>query len=137
MIGTALVCLALNIYFEARDQPVLGQIAVAHVVINRVDSPRFPNDVCSVVSQGPTMWDGDFPIRHRCQFSWYCDGMSDKPREVRPWQIAREIADLVLRGSLSDTSGGAMFYHSIYVNPDWSKEMRVTAIIGDHIFYLP
>lgn len=137
MLTTALVCLALNIYFEARDQPVLGQIAVAHVVINRVDSPLFPDDVCSVVKQGPTLWDGDFPVRNRCQFSWFCDGQSDKPKDVAVWQQAIEIADLMLREKLLDTSRGALFYHSIKVQPDWASRMKVTIKIGDHIFYRP
>ena len=69
MFEAALVCLALNIYHEARDQPFIGQVAVAQVVMNRVDDPRYPDTVCEVVEQGPTYsWTDDFPVRHRCQF---------------------------------------------------------------------
>ena len=71
MIAEAIVCLALNVYHEARDQPFKGQIAVAQVVMNRVHDDRYPDDVCSVVKQGQTYsWKPDFPIRDRCQFSW-------------------------------------------------------------------
>ena len=73
MIEAALMCLALNVYFEARNDTMVGQYAVAQVVINRVQSSKFPNDVCSVVKQSRN--DGT------CQFSWYCDGKSDRPRE--------------------------------------------------------
>ena len=77
MIAEALVCLALNVYHEARDQPFIGQVAVAQVVMNRVKDERYPDDVCGVVKQGLTYsWDTDYPVLNRCQFSWYCDGKS-------------------------------------------------------------
>ena len=70
MFAEALVCLALNVYHEARDQPFIGQVAVAKVVMNRVHDDRYHDDVCEVVMQGPTYsWKPDFPVRHRCQFS--------------------------------------------------------------------
>ena len=72
MLETALMCLALNIYFEARSEPIQGQIAIAEVTLNRVASANFPNDVCSVVLQDNNSG---------CQFSWWCDGKSDEPRE--------------------------------------------------------
>ncbi len=95
MIAEALFCLALNAYHEARNQDIRGMVAVSQVVINRVESDLFPDDVCEVVMQGPTResWktrqyeyieEEDrvyYPIRHRCQFSWYCDGKSDEPHD--------------------------------------------------------
>ena len=70
-VGIQLTCLAQNIYFESRDQPTVGQMAVASVVLNRVHDSRYPNTICGVVKQGPTYsWKKDFPVRHRCQFSW-------------------------------------------------------------------
>ena len=82
-VGAALTCLAQNIYFESRDQSTIGQIAVAEVTLNRVADPRWPNDVCSVVKQGPTYkWKKTYPIKHRCEFSWYCDGKSDKVKDT-------------------------------------------------------
>ena len=72
MLDAALVCLATAVYFEARGEPFVGQSAVAHVVLNRVEDTRFPNDICSVVKQGPTYsWKTNFPIRNMCQFSYY------------------------------------------------------------------
>ena len=93
MFAEALVCLALNVYHEARDQPFIGQVAVAQVVMNRVHDDRYPDDVCEVVMQGPTYsWKPDFPVRHRCQFSWYCDGKSDKTPDQTAWEQALVIA---------------------------------------------
>ena len=69
LILTPLVCLALNVYFESRDQPLIGQFAVAETVLNRVHSEDFPDDVCEVVFQGETYsWKPELPIRNRCQF---------------------------------------------------------------------
>jgi len=77
MIETALVCLALNIYHEARNQPTIGQVAVGQVVMNRVRDERFPDTVCGVVKQGQTYsWQPDLPIRNKCQFSWWCAGQT-------------------------------------------------------------
>ena len=78
-------CLADNIYFEARNQGLAGQLAVVNVVVNRVADSRYPDTICEVVKQGPTRlsWKGTgelIPIRNRCQFSWYCDGKSDIPK---------------------------------------------------------
>ena len=85
-VGATITCLAQNIYFEARDQPTIGQRAVAEVVLNRVHDPRWPDTVCEVIREGPTYsWKQDYPIKHRCQFSWYCDGLSDKPKDQRAW----------------------------------------------------
>ena len=74
LMETATVCLALNIYFEAQNQPVEGQIAVSQVVMNRVRDARFPDEVCKVVKQGAHSKKTGLPLRWRCHFSWYCDG---------------------------------------------------------------
>jgi len=101
MFAEALVCLALNVYHEARDQPFIGQVAVAQVVMNRVRDDRYPDSVCDVVKQGPTYsWKQDFPVRHRCQFSWYCDGKSDKTPDQTAWQQAMLIAQGVGDGGI-------------------------------------
>jgi len=127
MIETMLMCLALNVYFEARSDNMEGQYAVAHVVMNRVQSHRFPNDVCSVVTQ------------HRkgrtCQFSWYCDGKSDKPRDAYAMAYATMVAADVLRGEAADMTGGATHYHANYVRPYWASELEHTVTIGSHLFY--
>ena len=79
LLETAFICLALNTYHEAKNQSLVGQIATAQVVMNRVEDDRFPSTVCEVVKQDPTRpsWEDpekEYPIKHRCQFSWYCDG---------------------------------------------------------------
>lgn len=136
MIEAALVCLALNTYHEARDQSFVGQVAVAQVVMNRVADNRFPNDPCSVVKQGPTYsWKPDFPVRHRCQFSWYCDGKSDKARDTEAYEKAYMIAHGVYYGNIDNLVGGATHYHAYYVNPSWAETKTKIVRIDDHIFY--
>ena len=91
-------CLAKNIYFEARNQSTAGQIAVSHVVMNRVKSPRYPNTICGVVEQGLTSrwWKKEHGktvmLKNKCQFSWYCDGLSDEPKEPTTWKNALIVA---------------------------------------------
>lgn len=124
-----LVCLALNVYHEARDQGPIGEMAVAHVVLNRVESNKFPNSICGVVSQG------GYQRRNRCQFSWYCDGKSDKPFDEKSWARAQEVAKAALTDGSEDPTDGALYYHAHYVSPKWAKSFRLTATIGDHNFY--
>jgi len=136
MFEAAIVCLALNVYHEARDQPYVGQVAVAQVVINRTYDDRYPDTVCEVVKQSPTYsWKPDFPVRNRCQFSWYCDGKSDKPRDEKAWEQARLIAYGVYVGHLEDITEGATHYHATYVYPEWAETKTLIAQIGDHMFY--
>lgn len=125
-----LMCIALAIYFEARGESSLGQWAVGNVVLNRIRDPRYPSDACAVVKQGP--WSGGLPIRHKCQFSFYCDGKPEYVFDDRAWMKAMRMAGLSY--SL-DIVGGATHYHTIRVNPDWASSFRVTRKIGDHIFY--
>tara|TARA_X000001382_G_C3065390_1_gene145691 strand:+ start:156 stop:575 length:420 start_codon:yes stop_codon:yes gene_type:complete len=136
MFAAALVCMALNIYHEARDQPFIGQVAVAQVVMNRVRDDRYPDTVCDVVKQGPTYsWKPDFPVRHRCQFSWYCDGKSDNTPDEDAWQQAMLIAYGVYAGNLDDFVEGATHYHATYVLPEWAESKTPVVQISDHIFY--
>ena len=88
-------CLAKNIYFEARNEPFAGQLAVALVTLNRVYDDTFPNTVCDVVYQGIHTNDG-FPKRNRCQFSWYCDGASDEIRNLVAFNTTQKIANLAM-----------------------------------------
>ena len=125
----AIHCLALNIYFEARGEPTLGKYAVGHVVMNRVYDESFPNNACRVVQQG-----GEHN-RHRCQFSWWCDGRSDSPREQGPWEESILIAEEVYWGSVTDPTYGALWYHAKHIKPTWHGHLRPTSIIGRHIFY--
>lgn len=123
-------CLALNIYFEARSEPESGQRAVAHVVMNRLAHPKYPDSVCAVVKQGGEA------VRHRCQFSWWCDGHSDQPSNRKAWDKALKLARKVFAGDLEDTTGGALWYHATYVKPYWSELLLKGERIGQHVFYL-
>ena len=124
-----LECLALNIYHEARGEPANGQLAVAHVVLNRASDHRFPDQICDVVKEG------GHQVLHRCQFSWWCDGLSDQPVDHQAWQSSRQTAWTVLAQNTSDPSRGALWYHADYVNPYWASAKRPVATIGRHIFY--
>lgn len=135
-------CLADNIYFEARNQPVKGMIGVALTTRNRVLDSRFPHSFCEVVQQGPTKpsWKDvsvDIPIRHRCQFSWYCDGKSDDIPyyDLDVYELARTIAFKVYHGHLDDFTDGATHYHATYVSPAWASSKTMTLVIDEHIFY--
>ncbi len=129
-LSDEITCLAQNIYFEARSEPVAGMLAVGHVVLNRVASERFPETICKVVRQGGEQ------RRHRCQFSWWCDGRSDKPHNKVAWDAARLIAWFIYNGQTEDPTGGALWYHADYVNPYWREAFVAGPQIGRHIFYL-
>ena len=137
IIETALMCLALNTYHEAKNQSMIGQIATAQVVMNRVMDKRYPNTVCEVVKQGPKYKGSDVPVRHKCQFSWFCDGKSDEPkRDSKEWFKAQDYARIVLSGRIVlDVTEGATHYHATYVKPSWAKTKTRTTRIESHIFY--
>tara|TARA_X000001382_G_C3048352_1_gene140234 strand:- start:152 stop:571 length:420 start_codon:yes stop_codon:yes gene_type:complete len=131
-----LTCLALNVYHESKNQSLIGQIAVAQVTMNRVRDERYPNNVCDVVKQGLTYkWNPSIPIRNKCQFSWYCDGKSDKPRDEHAWDKAMLVAHGVYYGNLDDFVEGATHYHAHYVLPSWASSKTYITRIDDHIFY--
>ena len=131
------MCLALNTYHEAKNQSMIGQVATAQVVMNRVADSRYPNTVCEVVKQGPKYKGSDVPVRHKCQFSWFCDGKSDEPRrDSKEWRMAQEYARIVLSGRIVlDVTEGATHYHATYVKPSWAKTKTRTTRIESHIFY--
>jgi len=137
LLETALVCLALNTYHEAKNQSMIGQVATAQVVMNRVADSRYPNSVCEVVKQGPKYKGSDVPVRHKCQFSWFCDGKSDEPRrDSKEWRMAQEYARIVLSGRIVlDVTEGATHYHATYVKPSWARTKTRTTRIESHIFY--
>ena len=135
-------CLALNMYHEARDQGTAGRLAVSAVVLNRVNDSRFPNTICEVIKQGPTRksWRDpsvSYPIKNRCQFSWYCDGISDEVKDEKTYQKILDFARLIMHNDIQfvDITDGATHYHADYVKPDWADTKTRTTEIGDHIFY--
>jgi N-acetylmuramoyl-L-alanine amidase len=132
---TELECLSLNIYHEARNESTAGQVAVGQVTLNRVESSRFPDSVCGVVQQG--IYRGGYPVRDRCQFSWFCDGLSDNPYDLPAYNRSVEIAQWLLFTNpwLPDFTDGSLFYHAEYVLPKWSRVKKKTMRIDTHIFY--
>tara|TARA_R110002020_G_scaffold353089_5_gene566096 strand:+ start:2959 stop:3438 length:480 start_codon:yes stop_codon:yes gene_type:complete len=127
-------CLAEAIYFEARNQPLIGQKAVGLVVINRVKDATFPNTPCKVTRQAK--YNNYQPILHKCHFSFYCDGKPERIFNTNAWTIAKQIAYQILNNEIYDFTNGSLYYHAVYIQPpQWAKEMRVMIIIDKHIFY--
>jgi len=120
-------CLALALYWEARGEGRRGMTAVGWTILNRVRSREFPSTPCGVVRQG-----GERPP---CQFSWWCDGKSDRPRDRHSWSMASIIASELLLDPPPDPTGGSLFYHSTSVSPAWHRKRKRTATIGAHVFY--
>ena len=124
-------CLANAIYFEARSEPVRGQIAVAQVVLNRAFSSFYPEDVCGVVYQNANRY-------LSCQFTFACDGIPDVVTEPEEWERAKRIARETLDGKLwLKEVGKSTHYHASYVYPYWVRSMRKLTRIGLHTFYRP
>jgi spore germination cell wall hydrolase CwlJ-like protein len=124
-LGIPLLCMALNVYHEARGEPVIGQNAVAHVVMNRVNAHGWPNTVCGVIGQS-------------MQFSWVHEKAVWSPNyDSTAWMRALRVAEDVLDGDAVDPTDGATHYHATWLNryPTWSKNLRQTVTIGRHIFY--
>lgn len=134
---SAVMCLALNLYFEARDQPVAGQLAVGFSTMNRVADKRYPSTVCGVVQQAKYYrWDKKHPILNQCQYSWFCDGKSDIPMDDKAMLEATILAQNIYYGKLPDNSRGATHYHATWIDaPYWTKDMTIVLTIGQHIFY--
>ncbi len=120
-------CLAMNVYHEARGEPDMGKYAVAQVTLNRVASPKYPDDVCRVVHQR---------ARETAQFSWTLDDVTDIPEDSQAWIDSVRIAREVYRQEkTSEDVGDALYYHAEYVKPRWAAKKVKVAKIGRHIFY--
>ncbi len=119
-------CLAEALYFEARGETVAGQFAVAEVILNRVDSDAYPDTVCGVVNQRNS---------RGCQFSYTCDGLSDRIRERAAFENVGKVAWIMLQGRPRTLTGRATHYHTDNVRPRWARKFVRTAKIGVHIFY--
>ena len=136
-------CLALAIYYEARSEDTLGQIAIAQVIMNRVHSKKYPDTICRVVYQNAHR-------ANRCQFSFTCDGRAERPQHQRAWSSAMRLARSLNCGTacrlhprnahpfmrLSEQLRRATHYHADYVAPIWSRKLIRSGRIGRHIFYI-
>jgi spore germination cell wall hydrolase CwlJ-like protein len=118
-------CLARTVYFEARGEPVAGQMAVASVVLARVASDEFPDTICEVVTEARK------PGKFRCQFTWWCDGRTDEPKNEEEYRRALGVAMFALL--LGPQPGGPTHFHAADLQPQW--EMNQVATIGGHVFY--
>ena len=117
-------CGAQNVYFESQGEPSLGMVAVSQVVLNRVKNKRWPNTICEVIWQDK-------------QFSWTHDGKSDRiplgsKYQRRLWM--KSVYMFLIAHTEEDVTNGATHYHNTSVSPWWTKDMVVTAHIGNHIF---
>jgi len=123
-------CLTEALYFEARGENLVGQVAVAEVILNRVDSKSYPNSVCGVIQQGQYK-------RNACQFSFICDGKVEHIGDREAFEELGKVAWVMLQGKPRILTGKATHYHAASVLPRWAKRLVRTARIGDHIFYRP
>ena len=118
-----LLCLVQAVYFESRGEPLSGQLAVAEVIVNRADSPRFPDDYCGVVTQ-------------RAQFSFVKGGHIPQPRTAtQAWTRAKAIARIAHRELWETEASDALYFHATHVSPRWARTKIARATIDRHIFY--
>lgn len=120
-------CIALAMYWEARGEGRVGMTAVGWTILNRVASPQFPSTACAVIYEG-----GETPP---CQFSWYCDGRSDRPQAWSSWQRAMRMAERLLTRPPDDPTNGALYFHSTGIDGTWHRRLVRTARVGGHVFY--
>jgi len=127
MTGVELICLAIAIYYEARSEPLIGQLAVAQIIMQRSESPRFHNDVCDVTHQ----------YRH---FSYFWDGLPERPNDEGAWKMAQDIASMAAAGARIIDLIGVYHYVTIDTYPcvthNWGCDMRVQKVIGNHKFLI-
>ena len=121
-------CLTEALYFEARGETVRGMFAVAEVILNRVEDPRYPGSVCGVINQGTGK-------RFRCQFTYTCDGRPETVSDARAYERVGKVAKIMINGADRPLTKGATHYHTKSVNPKWSRVFPRTATIGYHHFY--
>ena len=120
-----LYCLAEAVYFESKNESLKGQKAVAHVIVNRSKSHKFPSTICRVINQ---------KNHSTCQFSYKCEGKSLVPKNKEDYELAMDVAQDTLDGE-EDITKGALYFHNNTVKPVWAKASRLTMIIGNHKFY--
>ena len=121
-------CLGLAIYYEARSESFVGQLAVAQVIMNRVRHPAYPSTICGVVFEGAERMTG-------CQFTFTCDGSMIREPRGRSWRRSQLVAQHAFMGFGRDVTRRATHYHTVAVDPYWNDNLVRTRRIGTHIFY--
>ena len=119
-------CLVEAVYFEGRGEPILGQLAIAQVVLNRVALPNFPKTICGVVHH---------KVDKTCAFSYYCDGRTDKMDNETSKQQAIMVSSLAFEGVQIKSLSNSTHFHAAYSNPKWIKDRKFVKQIGEHLFY--
>tara|TARA_R110000765_G_scaffold253720_1_gene354738 strand:- start:38 stop:553 length:516 start_codon:yes stop_codon:yes gene_type:complete len=133
-------CVAINAYHEARGEDFNELLAVSQVVMNRVDDPSYPDTACEVIMQGPTRpsWSDPevlVPRKYACQFTWWCDGRSDKVHDAAAWRDCTIAAYLVYIGAVSNQVGDATHYFAHEkVIPKWAASMHVVTVFNGHTY---
>ncbi|WP_421923532.1 cell wall hydrolase [Maricaulis maris] len=127
-ISAEVDCLAEAIYYEARSETFVGQLAVAQVILNRVDNRNYPNSICGVVYQGSERRTG-------CQFTFTCDGSMVREPRGRSWRRSQLVSQHAFMGFGRDVTRRATHYHTVAVDPYWNDGLVRTRRIGTHIFY--
>jgi spore germination cell wall hydrolase CwlJ-like protein len=122
-------CLAEVLYYEARGEGRSGQQAVAEVVFHRLNTGHYGHSICAVVYEGAG--------ERGCQFSFACDGSVMRPRDEQAWKESEQVAEEILTQEmpLGNATGGATHYHALSANPFWAPALKMTAQIGNHVFY--
>lgn len=128
--GEQFSCLAEALYHEARGESIKGLVAVAEVILNRVEDSQFPNTVCGVINQGTGR-------KYACQFTYTCDGISDTIRDKGAYARVAKVAKAMLSGLPRRLTDGATYYHTTAVSPSWSRKFAHVTTIGVHKFYRP
>ncbi len=137
-IETAVRCMALNIYFEARSESIKAQYAVADVVMHRVAHSNYPDTICGVIYDGVyPKWNLKMPYKWRCSFTWHCDRKSDIPRDEDALKIAKYIArDVIMNPTYEPVVRYALYYHATTVSPFWKTFKVFVGQVGAHLFYI-
>lgn len=125
-LSEQMTCLATAVYFEARGEPLEGQLAVANVILNRVGNPSWPSNICGVVNQR---------ANSVCQFSFACDGRADIPSNQSAWRTSKAVALIAASRSWDDVSKKATYFHAVQVSPSWRHRFEMTRKLGRHVFY--
>lgn len=133
------LCLAQNIYHEARNQSIAGQKAVASVVFNRVNNKRYPDKICDVVFQGKFNIKANQFVKDKCQFSWVCIGkklpIKEKKKFKEIYNRSQRLIQQFKNNQFVDITNGATHYHHISIKPYWAKKFIHKVTIGKHKFY--
>lgn len=128
-------CMAMNIYHETHASSLADASAVSDVVLNRMNDARWPNTVCEVIQQAQYTSSGEIK-KHKCQFSWYCDGKPDEPINNKAWARSVQMAyNFLNHGKMRGITEGSTHYHAYYVSPRWGTKKDRVVRIGSHYFY--